>query len=209
MKLGVIGAGVVGRAVGGLAVRAGHEVMLSNSRGPETLFSLRYGLGCQVGTAEEAAAFGEVVLIAVPLSAYRSVPVAPLAGKIVIDANNYYPERDGRISALDSGEATTSGLLADHLPVSRIVKAFNAVTMHDLERDGRPTGSDGRRALPLSGDDAPAKAVVAGLYDQFGFDALDAGALNEGWRFERGTPAYCTPFTLSELEAVLAKTRRA
>ncbi len=193
MKIGIIGAGFVGRAIGKLAVRSGHQVMLSNSRSPQTLFSLRYGIGCEVGVVDEAVSFGDIVVIAIPLSAYRSIPVAPLAGKVVIDANNYYPERDGQFPELDSKETTTSELLARHLPQSRIVKAFNAITMNDLEQDGRPAGSTDRRAVPVAGDDPEAKAIAVTLYDEFGFDAVDVGMLSEGWRFERGTPAYCVP----------------
>ncbi len=208
MNIGIIGAGYVGRAVGKLAVREGHRVMISNSRGPETLFSLRHTIGCEVGTAAEAAGFGDVVVVAVPLSAYRAVPVGPLSGKIVIDTNNYYPGRDGPIADLDAGAATTGELLAAHLPTSRIVKAFNAITMTDLEKDGRPAGSAHRRALPLAGDDADAKRLVAGLYDAFGYDAVDAGPLAEGWRFERGTPAYCAPLTSADLTSTLQRTLR-
>lgn len=208
MKIGIIGAGFVGRAIGKLAVRAGHRVMLSNSRGPQTLFSLPHGVGCEVGTVDEAAAFGDVVVVAVPLSAYRSVPAAPAAGKIVVDAANYYWERDGRIPELDRRETTTSELLARHLPGSRIVKAFNAITMNDLERDGRPAGSPDRRALPLASDHPDARALATELYEQFGFDAVDCGPLAEGWRFERDAPAYCVPMTLGDLEKTLRETRR-
>lgn len=208
MKIGIIGAGFVGRSVGKLAVRAGHQVMLSNSRGPQTLFSLRYGVGCEIGTVEEAAAFGDIVVVAIPLAAYRSVPAAPLAGKVVIDADNYYPERDGRIAELDRKETTTSELLARHLPASRVVKAFNAIPMNDLESDGRPAGSPERRALPIAGDDAEGKAIAAALYEEFGFDAVDAGPLAEGWRFERGTPAYCVRLNKADLESTLAATTR-
>ncbi|MBB3932815.1 hypothetical protein GGR25_003879 [Kaistia hirudinis] len=209
MKIGIIGAGFVGRAVGKLAVKAGHEVMLSNSRGPQTLFSTGYGIGARVGTTEEAIAFGDVVVVAIPLAAYASIPVAPLAGKIVIDANNYYFERDSHIAALDRRETTTSEMLAAHLPAARIVKAFNAVKMTDLEVDGRPAGAADRKALPLAGDDAEGKAVVAGLYEAFGFDAVDAGPLAEGWRFERDMPAYCTRLGKTDLERALAAALRA
>ncbi len=208
MKIGIIGAGFVGRAIGKLAVQAGHQVMLSNSRGPETMFSLRHAVGGEVGTVDEAVAFGDIVVVAIPLSAYRSVPVEPLAGKIVIDTNNYYHERDGRFPELDARATTTSELLAGHLPRSKIVKAFNAITMKDLESDGRPAGASERRALPVAGDDADAKAVAIKLYDEFGFDAVDVGPLSEGWRFERGTPAYCVPFGSAELAKVLAATTR-
>ena len=208
MKIGIIGAGMVGRAIGKLAVASGHSVMLSNSRGPQTLFSLSRSIGCEVGTVEEAAAFGEVVVIAIPLAAYRSVPVEPLEGKLVIDTNNYYFERDGHIPELDAGELTTSEMLARHLPRSRIVKAFNAIIMDDLEKGGRPAGSSERRGLPLAGDNSTDKAVVSGLYDQFGFEAVDVGPLAEGWRFERGRPVYSVPMDASRLKDELAKTNR-
>lgn len=207
MKIGIIGAGFVGRAIGTLAVKAGHGVMIANSRGPETLHSFG-GLGIAVGTAEAAAAFGDIAVIAVPLRAYRAIPVAPLAGKIVLDSDNYYPDRDGRIAELDSGATTTSEMHAAHLPTSIIVKAFNAIPMGDLMADGRPAGTPGRRALPLAGDDAAAKQLVVDLYDAFGFDAVDAGPLSEGWRFERDRPAYCVPMDKPTLTRVLAETTR-
>ncbi|SCX31135.1 NADPH-dependent F420 reductase [Agrobacterium rosae] len=208
MEIGIIGAGMVGRAIGKLAVASGHSVMLSNSRGPQTLFSLSRSIACQVGTADEAAAFGDLVVIAIPLAAYRSIPVETLAGKLVIDTNNYYVERDGNIPELDEGETTTSEMLARHLPRSRIVKAFNAIIMDDLENGGRLPGSSKRRGLPLAGDNSADKAVVAALYDQFGFDPVDAGLLAEGWRLERGRSVYCVPMDAEHLKDELEKTIR-
>ncbi|RBP02016.1 hypothetical protein DFR50_15613 [Roseiarcus fermentans] len=208
MKIGVIGAGFVGQAVGRLALRAGHEAMLSNSRGPQSLFSVAAAIGCAIGTAEQAAAFGDIVVVAVPLSAYRAIPAAPLAGKIVIDTDNYYPERDGRIAELDRKETTTSELLARRLPASRVVKAFNAIRMTELERDSRPAGAPDRRALPIAGDDPDAKAIVTRLQGEFGYDTVDVGPLSEGWRFQRGTPVYCVPLGRDELERRLAATAR-
>lgn len=208
MKIGIIGAGFVGRAIGKLATNAGHQVMLSNSRGPHTLFSLPYATGCQVGTIEEAAAFGDIVIVAIPLSAYRSVPAKPLTGKVVIDANNYYPERDGHIAELDRQETTTSELLARQLPTSRVVKAFNAIPMNDFETGGLPPKASNRRALPIAGDDDEGKRIATALLDTFGFDVVDAGPLSEGWRFERDTPVYCIPLNKKSLIAGLAATRR-
>ncbi|MCI1034316.1 NADPH-dependent F420 reductase [Raoultella terrigena] len=208
MKIGIIGAGFVGRSIAKLALQAGHDVMLSNSRGPQTLFSLGPMIGCLVGSADEAAEFGEVVVIAVPLSAVSALPVAGIKNKHVIDAVNYYPQRDGDIAELDSGQTTTSELLARILPAARITKAFNAIPMTQLESDGLPAGAENRRALPLAGDDAEGKAIAAALYDAFGFDALDVGPLSEGWRFERGTPAYCVRMTRQELVSTLARTPR-
>ena len=191
MKIGIIGAGFVGRSVAQKAVEAGHEAMLSNSRGPQSLFSMKSALGCAVGTVDEAIAFGEVIVLAIPLAAYGALPPEGFRGKIVIDAINYYHERDGHIEALDRGETTTSEMIAAHLPGARVIKAFNAIRMIDLDVAGRPEGAADRLALPLAGDDAEAKAVIAELYHQFGFDSVDAGSLSEGWRFERDRPAYC------------------
>lgn len=208
MKIGIIGAGFVGRSVAKLALAAGHDVMLSNSRGPQTLFSLGPMIGCQVGSAEEAAEFGEVVVIAVPLSAIHSLPVSGIQDKHVIDAVNYYPERDGPIEALESGETTTSELLALILPAATVTKAFNAIPMTQLESDGLPAGAENRRALPLAGDSEKGKAIAAALYEAFGFDTVDAGPLSEGWRFERGQPAYCVRMTRPTLLTTLSDTPR-
>lgn len=178
--------------------------MLSNSRGPETLASTVMAIGCKAGTVEEAAKFGDIVVVAIPLKNYQSVPSKPLSGKIVVDSNNYYPERDGHIPDLDSKKTTTSELLAKHLPDSKVVKAFNAIRALDLDKDGRPSGSPDRRALPIAGDEADAKKLVSDLLDQFGFDVVDVGVLSEGWRFERAKPAYCVPFDSTGLKQALA-----
>lgn len=208
MKIGIIGAGFVGRAVAKQAIKAGHQVMLSNSRGPQTLFSLKPMIGCETGTATEAAIYGEIVVIAVPLTALGQLPVAELAGKAVIDAVNYYPERDGQVAELDQQLTTTSEYLAGFLPQSKITKAFNAIQMTDLETDGLPAGAPDRRALPLAGEDKATKQIIVSLYDAFGFDAVDAGALSEGWRFQRAMPSYCVRMTKGELERVLAQAQR-
>ena len=204
MKIGIIGAGFIARAVAAVAIKHGHDVMVSNTRGPQTLFSLVSTIGCKAGAPQEAAAFGDIVLVAIPLKAYRTVPVGPLEGKIVLDANNYYPERDGHIDELDRNATTTSELLARHLPKSRIVKVFNAIAAADIETSGRPAGAPDRRAHPIAGDDAAAKTIVADLLDQFGFDVVDAGPLSEGSRFQRGTPAYCVPMASQQLQEALA-----
>ena len=208
MKIGLIGAGFIGRALAALAVKAGHDVMISNSRHPRTLGSTAVALGCRIGTAQEAAAFGDVVMVAIPLYAYRDVPAAPLQGKVVIDANNYYPQRDGAIEALDTHVSTTSELLQQHLRGAKVVKAFNAILQGDLQKDGRPPAMPGRRALPIAGDDAAAKQLVTGLLDEFGFDAVDAGALANGWRFERAKPAYCVALDRPALQRALESAER-
>jgi len=208
MKIGIIGAGFVGRTIAKLAIKAGHEVMLSNSRDPRTLFSLKPMIGCETGTAIEAANFGQVVVIAVPLTATEQLPAAELQGKIVLDAVNYYPDRDGDIEELLSGGISTSERLARQLPGSRITKAFNAIRMTDLETQGLPPGDANRQALPLAGDDSEGKTIVTALYAAFGFDAVDAGALAEGWRFERATPAYCVALNKEQLIRTLQETTR-
>lgn len=208
MKIGIIGAGFVGRAIAKLAIQAGHEVMLSNSRNPQTLFSLKPMIGCEIGTAADAAQFGEIVVIAVPLTAIDALPAELIKGKQVLDAVNYYPDRDGKVDILESGKTTTSELLAQHLPGAIITKAFNAIPMTQLESDGLPAGTANRRALPLAGDNEQGKRIAGELYEAFGFDVVDAGSLSEGWCFERGTPAYCVRMSKSELIATLAATKR-
>jgi predicted dinucleotide-binding enzyme len=203
MQIGIIGAGFIARAVATIATDAGHDVMVSNSRAPDTLFSLVISMGCQAGTPAQAAEFGDIVLVAIPLKAYEDVPVAELRDKLVLDACNYYPERDGNIGELDRDETTTTELLARHLPESRIVKAFNAITAADIVSDRKPAGAPGRRAFPLAGDDADAKKTVTALLDEFGFDSIDAGPLVEGRRFQRGTPPYCVPMDAGQMRAAL------
>lgn len=208
--IGLIGAGHIGSQVARLAVASGYEVAISNSRGPETLGDLIAELGpkARAVTPLEAARAGDLVIVTVPLKNYRAVPVEPLAGRIVIDTNNYYPERDGRIPELDDESTTTAELLQAHLPASKVVKAFNHIYASQLTTDGRLAGTPDRRALVIAGDDAEAKAVVTRLLDQFGFDTVDAGPLKEGWRIQRDTPGYGPRRNAEELRADLASARR-
>ncbi|RWZ59254.1 NADP oxidoreductase [Labedella populi] len=209
--IGFIGSGNIGGQLARLAVAHGYRVVMSNSRGPETLADLIEELGPQAraATPEDAAASGDLVVVTVPFAAYRSVPVAPLDGTVVVDTNNYYFERDGHIAELDDATTTVSEMLQAHLPGSRVVKAFNNIMAKDLTTDGRPAGSADRRALPIAGDDAEAKRIVSELLDQFGFDAVDAGPLADSWRFERDQPAYGTRMTAADVPAKLADARRA
>lgn len=207
---GIIGAGHIGSQVARLAIAQGNEVVIANSRGPETLADLVADLGphARAATAQEAAAAADVAVVAVPLRAYRGVPVGPLAGKIVLDANNYYWERDGRIEALDRGEVTTSGLLQEHLPTSKVVKAFNQITAPTITTDGSPAGTENRRALATASDHPDAVDLVTRFYDAAGFDTVSAGPLSESWRFERDRPAYVTRQNAEELRANLARAPR-
>lgn len=208
--IGLIGAGRIGSQIARLAVANGYHVVIANSRGPETLSELVKELGpnARAATAVEVAASGDIVVVTIPLKNYRSVPVEPLAGKIVIDTNNYYPERDGHIPELDNESTTTSELLQAHLPGSKVVKAFNHIYAAALTTDGQPKGTNNRRALVIAGDDPGAKAVVARLIDQFGFDTVDAGPLKEGWRIQRDTPGYGPRRSAEQLRRDLAAAKR-
>ncbi len=204
--IGLIGSGNIGSAIARQAIAHGHQVVLSNSRGPETLDGLVAELGPQAraATAAEAAAAGDVVVVTVPFKNYLQVPVEQLAGKVVIDTNNYYFERDGHYAELDSGAETVSGLLAAHLPYARVVKAFNMIQAQAILDDARPAGAADRRALPIAGDDVEAKRTVTALIEEFGFDVVDAGPLVEGRRFDRDKPAYGATLGKDELTAALA-----
>ena len=208
--IGFIGAGHIGSQLARLAVAHGHDVVISNSRGPETLAPLIAELGtrARAATPAEAAAAGDIVVVTIPLKAIDTVPAAPLKGKIVVDTNNYYPQRDGRIAELDNESTTTSELLQRHLPESKVVKAFNHIYAAELTTHGQPKGAPNRRALVIAGDDASAKRTIAGLIDDFGFDVVDAGPLAEGWRIQRDTPGYGPRRTAEELRRDLAAAKR-
>jgi len=205
--IGIIGAGHIGGQVARAAITAGYDVVISNSRGPETLAGLVAELGpkARAATAAEAAAAGDFAVVTVPLKNYTEVPVAELAGKVVIDTNNYYFERDGHIAELDDGSATVSGLLQAHLPESRVAKGFNAINYGDITVDGTPAGTPGRRALVTSSDHDDAAALVTALYDALGFDTVNAGPLSESWRIERDQPGYGTTGDAAAMTALLAK----
>ena len=210
MTIGFIGAGHIGSAVARAAIAAGHSVVLSNSRGPETLAALVEQLGpsARAATPGEAAQAGDLVVVTIPLKNLAEVPVEPLAGKVVIDTNNYYPQRDGHIAELDDESTTTAELLQRHLPSSKVVKAFNHIYAAQITTDGMPAGTPNRRALVIAGDDAAAKATVTQLLDQFGYDTVDAGPLAEGWRIQRDTPGYGPRRNAGELRADLAAAKR-
>jgi predicted dinucleotide-binding enzyme len=208
--IGLIGAGHIGSQLARLAVQHGYDVVVSNSRGPETLTDLVRELGprARAGTAQQAAEAGDLVIVTIPLKNIGAVPVAPLAGKIVIDTNNYYPERDGHIAELDREETTTSELLQRHLPSSKVVKAFNHIYAAELTAHAQPAGTPNRRALAIAGNDAGARQEVARLIDQFGFDVVDIGPLSESWRIQRDTPGYGPRRTSDELRRDIAAAQR-
>jgi predicted dinucleotide-binding enzyme len=194
--LGVIGSGNIGGTVARLAVAAGHQVVLSNSRGPQTLAGLVADLGplARAATPAQAAAAADIVVVSVPVKADAAIPAAPLAGKPVMDTGNYYPERDGHIPELDSGELTHSGYLQRLLPDARVVKAFNNIYSKHLENLARPPGAADRSYLPIAGDSADAKAAVTQFLDSIGYGAVDAGTLADSWRQQAGAPVYGPPY---------------
>jgi 8-hydroxy-5-deazaflavin:NADPH oxidoreductase len=207
MRIGIIGAGHIGATLARHLVAAGHEVAISNSRGPDTLRELgaELGDGARATTAEEAARFGEIVVVAVPLKAFDDLPAEALAGKIVIDTCNYYPQRDGQFAELDSGELTSSELLARKLPGATVVKAFNSIRWDSLRDKAHLGPVDERMGVPIAGDDVDAKQAVDELIEEIGFDGVDAGPLAEGGRkFERDARLYGAELPSAELAARLA-----
>jgi predicted dinucleotide-binding enzyme len=196
--VGFIGSGMIGGTVARLATAAGHQVVLSNSRGPETLKDLAGELGplARAGTTEEAAG-ADIVVVSIPVKAYGSVP----AGRVVIDTGNYYPQRDGHIADVDSGSLTSSEMLQRDLPGASVVKAFNNIFFRHLRSLARPSGAADRTFLPIAGDDPRAKAAVTAFLDSIGYGAVDAGPLAEGWRYDAGSPAYGAVYGTFENEA--------
>jgi predicted dinucleotide-binding enzyme len=207
MQIGFIGVGQIGTAVAGQLAKAGHELAIANSRGPQTLAAkvAEIGGNTQAMTAEEAVAGSEVVFVAIPFANRAVLRELPFAGKTVVDLMNYYPARDGRIPELDSHTATTSEITSSIIPEAHIVKAFNSIYAGDVSAKARPAGAPDRSALPYAGDDAQAKQTVAELISDTGYDPYDVGALHEGIRFENGTPAYCFRGSAKELAAKLAQ----
>lgn len=208
--IGFIGSGHIGSQLARLAVAHGYDVVMSNSRGPETLADLVAELGshARAATPAEAAAAADIAVVTTPLAAIATIPVEPLAGKVVIDTNNYYDIRDGHIAELDDESTTVSELLQRHLPTSKVVKAFNHIQFSALTTEGQPAGTAGRRALVAAGDDPEAVATVASLIDAFGFDTVEVTPLSEGWRIQRDTPGYGPRLTADELRTALAEAKR-
>jgi predicted dinucleotide-binding enzyme len=208
--IGLIGAGHIGSQIARQAVANGYDVVVSNSRGPETLTELVAELGehATAATAEQAAAAADIAVVTIPFHAIDQVPVAPLNGKPVIDTNNYYWERDGHRPELDDFSETSTEQLQRHLAGAHVVKAFNHIFASDITDDAQKPGTEGRRALAIYGDDAGANKVVSDFIDSIGFDVVDGGPLSESWRIQRDTPGYGPRMTAAELrEALQAATR--
>jgi 8-hydroxy-5-deazaflavin:NADPH oxidoreductase len=206
MNIGIVGSGNIGATAARLFAEAGHEVAVSNSRGPETLEGLVAAIGprARASTVEEAADFGEVVLVAIPFFAYETLPTDLLAGKIVVDAMNYYPGRDGE---MDLDGLGSSELLARHLPDARVVKAFNTMYYETLGAGGRPDAPPAERlVLFVAGDDAEAKAVVSELIEEIGFTPVDVGTLEDGRKQQPSSPIYNVPMNEAQAREELAET---
>ena len=198
--LGIIGSGNIGTAVARLAVAAGMNVVMANSRGPETLSDLVAELGplARAGTVEDAAKLGDAVVLSIPLKAVQDLPDGLLEGKIVLDTSNYYPSRDGRIAELDDNTVTTSELVRRWIPGARYVKAFNNIMAHHIPLLARPGGAEDRSALPFASDDEQAKAEAAALLDLLGYDVVDAGTVAESWTFEPDSAGYTRLYLADE-----------
>jgi 8-hydroxy-5-deazaflavin:NADPH oxidoreductase len=197
MKIGIIGSGNIGGTLARRLVQLGHQVTIANSRGPESLAGFARETGARPATVEEAARSGEVVIISIPLKSIATLPKDLFKGVpdsvVVVDTGNYYPrQRDGRIDPIERG-TTEARWVADRLG-RPVVKAFNNIYAKHLLEQGKPKGTPGRIALPIAGEDARAKEVVTRLLDELGFDAVDAGGLDESWRQQPGTPVYGTDF---------------
>ena len=206
MDIGIVGTGMIGGTLARLLIAAGHDVVIANSRGPESLAGLvaELGPGATAATAEEAARAGEVVIVAIPFGRFSDLPAAALGGKVVVDAGNYYAARDGAFPDIDAGVTGSSEVVAAALPGAAVVKAFNTIWYGHLTEHATPPGTPGRRALPIAGDDAGAKAAVAALVDQIGFDTYDAGPLAAGRRLQPGSPVYNVRLSREEIATALA-----
>ena len=207
MKIGIIGAGNIGANAAKLFVKAGHEIAIANSRGAETLKDLVAELGenAQAVSIEEAAKFSEIVFISIPFGKYQTLPPNAFDSKIVVDSNNYYPDRDGSFAELDENKTTSSEMLAEHLRGARIVKGFNTIWFEHLKTQGDMSlPSEERRAIFIAGDDAAAKKMVAKLIEEIGFAAVDTGDLRDGGATQQpDTAIYNRNLTASEAQAIL------
>lgn len=210
MKIGIIGAGMIGGTLARRLVKLGHDVLIANSRGPETIRELAADVGAIAVTVPEAAHHGEIVIVTIPQRAVADLPKDLFAGVpadvVVIDTGNYYPSRDGSIPAIDEGQpecAWVAGQLG-----RPVVKAFNNIYFQSLLDKGTPKGTTARIALPVAGDSPDARAKVLRLVDELGFDPVDAGSIGESWRQQPGTPCYANDLEAPRLKEALAAADR-
>ena len=208
MNIGIIGAGHIGGSLTRRFTALGHKVFVANSRGPETLAALAHETGATPVTVNEAARSGDVVIVTIPEKNIPELPRDLFAGVpdnvVVVDTGNYYPQqRDGRIAGIEEG--TTESLWVSKQLGRPVIKAFNNIYAEHLLKKGQPAGTPGRIALPVAGDDERAKAIVLKLVDELGFDAVDAGGLDESWRQQPGTPVYAADFDAEGVREALSK----
>jgi 8-hydroxy-5-deazaflavin:NADPH oxidoreductase len=203
MRIGIIGAGKIGATLARLFVNAGHDVAIANSRGPDTLSDLDDELGDHghAVTTEEAARYGDIAVVTIPLGHYRDLPADGFEGKTVIDTCNYYPDRDGPIPALDDDSTTSSELIQQHLHGAHVVKAFNAMQWDHLREYGREGGAGKRYGIPVAGDDPAAKKQVFDLIEQLGYEPVDAGGLADSRKFQPGADVYTADLPAEDLRA--------
>lgn len=203
-KVGIIGSGMIGAHAAQLAVDAGLEVFICNSRGPDSLKDLVTKLGekSHAVTFDDMVKEVELIVLAIPFPVYKNLPVDSLAGKILIDTLNYYPQRDGVMSEVKTDTIATTQLVQQHLSKSIVVRAMNNVDFVRLLTSARPSGADDRSALPVAGDVSEAKESVIAFLDQIGYDAVDMGNLAESWRSEPTTPVYVAPYMTPETSYV-------
>jgi len=203
MEIGIIGSGNVGAALAGYLTALGHQVLIANSRGPETLSEIAAKTGAKATTAEQAANARDLVILAIPQKAMVKLPIDRLAASkaIVVDAGNYYPSRDGQIAEIANG-LTDSEWVAKVI-AHPIIKAFNNIVAPSLASKAVTAGAPNRIALSVAGDDTEQKEVIMKLIDEIGFDAIDGGLLSESWRQQPGEPAYCQDLDKEQLSAAL------
>jgi 8-hydroxy-5-deazaflavin:NADPH oxidoreductase len=211
VKIAIIGAGHIGTTLAAHLAGAGHHVAIANSREPQTLADTVAGINGRFTTsrvdamrADDAAEFGDVVVLAIPFRAYRSMPVRALDGKLVVDATNYIPDRDGHITELDNGHRTSSELVQEYLTGSTVVKAFNTMRWDHLRDYGLEGGTLYRFGIPVASDDGEAKYLVLNLVNDIGFDPVDAGDLADGRTFEPGSGLYGTDLRSNAMEERIA-----
>lgn len=208
MKIGIIGAGQIGGTLARRLSALGHEVSIANSRGPDSLAGLAAETGARAVTAHEAARAGEVVVVTIQQSRIPELPKDLFAGVsdqvVVIDTGNYYPQqRDGRIAGIESG-VSESRWVEQQLG-RPVIKVFNNIYAKSLGEKGQPAGTPQRVALPVAGDNAAAKATVTGLVEQLGFDAIDAGGLDDSWRQQPASPVYCKDYDAAGVRKALSE----